>query len=705
MTQQQHQRQTSSASGLPWLALVVVAFLGGGRASASLEPTWLKVVERPSFAGMGPAVREQLTQAQDVLEGDIAARRLRGKALGQAYGELGQLYLAYDLVGAAEPCLENARLLDPETFRWPYLLGALLQNEGRLGDAETRYREALEHFPEDHPALVRLGNVLLAADRPDEARQVFARALRVQGASAAALAGLGKAAALLGEPGGAVERFRAALALQPEATSLHYPLAIALRELGELESAREELRLRGSVDPHFADPLAQELVGFATGAGVHLVLGNRAMRQGSTEAAIRRFRQALEIDPRSLAAHRALGTALGRQGDSEGAIRHYSAGLALDPGNANLHYNLGTLLADQGQDEQAVRHFRAALAQIPDHANARFNLATALGRLGRFAAAADEYQLLWEQEPEDFSTRFYLAQAFLKLGRHKAAEDHLLALVAEEPERVRVHLGLARARRGAGRAAQAQASYRRALNLLAAEVAVAEPASATEGGASLSAADRRELALATRLELADLLAEVGNVEEAIRLCREALDLAPERVELERRLAALLARAGRYGEAVEAYVRVVDQDPGSSAGYFGLTMARLLDGRESEAARGLEQALARLPGQSQLVHLQARLLATSTETALRDGGRALELVRGLIAVERRPEYAETLAMALAELGRFEEAGAWQERLLQAARAGGAAQEFLRGLEVRLAAYREGLPCRQPWLDSGASKPKI
>ncbi len=84
-------------------------------------------------------------------------------------------------------------------------------------------------------------------------------------------------------------------------------------------------------------------------------------------------------------------------------------------------------------------------------------------------------------------------------------------------------------------------------------------------------------------------------------------------------------------------------------------------------------------------------------SVRDGARALRIVRELSRDNRNLELAETLAMALAETGRFEEAVKVQGNALQMAR--GAGREELQTRLARiLQDYQNGRPCRKPWQDN-------
>ena len=605
------------------------------------QPTLLPVPE-PPVADMEPAVREQLLETMADLASLLeegGEREISNLPRAEVFGEAGRLFLAYDLVDSAEACFENARRLSPEDFRWPYLLGAVWSNERRVDDALPMLQRALELRPEDLAARMRLGEVHLARNDPKAARESFEQALAGAPGTAAAHAGLARAAAALGQFELAVEQYRKALELEPGASSLRYPLAIALRETGRMEEARAELAQRGDVEVRFPDPLTRDLLQLTTGAGMQLMFGHRALKGGDTDLAIRRFRKALEVNPQSAEAHQALGTVLAQVGDLEGAVRHDSASLALRPENPTVHYNLGTVLIELGQVDQAIRHFRTTLDLVPNHDNARFNLATALAQGGRHREAVELFGELLEREPGDRATRFFAANSHFRLGRLTPASNLLDGLIAEEPSGLRSRL-------------------------LRARVAVASGDGATAR--------------------AQLQAVIAHPEA----------LAEQRLAARRQLGDLEARAGNYLAAAEAYgaaVSVAPQEPGTQR---ALAMAWLLAERYDEADQALVRALEAVPQDLELNHLRARFLATCPDEDFRDGAAALELARRLFESRPRPDLAETVAMAYAELGRFEEAVGWQQRLLQEAKRAGMTGIRQR-LESQLAAYQRGEAVRAPW----------
>ncbi|MEO1366836.1 MAG: hypothetical protein AAFX50_06635, partial [Acidobacteriota bacterium] len=119
------------------------------------------------------------------------------------------------------------------------------------------------------------------------------------------------------------------------------------------------------------------------------------------------------------------------------------------------------------------------------------------------------------------------------------------------------------------------------------------------------------------------------------------------------------------------------------------MALILDDRDREARDVLDTVTARLPDLT-LRHLYARLLAGSPDPSVRRGEPAVALALAVFEEKRSPEHAETLAMAYAAAGRFDEALTLQGRLLEQARAEEVDAGFIGRVERNLTRYRAGQP---------------
>jgi tetratricopeptide (TPR) repeat protein len=216
-------------------------------------------------------------------------------------------------------------------------------------------------------------------------------------------------------------------------------------------------------------------------------------------------------------------------------------------------------------------------------------------------------------------------------------------------------------------------------------VGIAGPAGPAPGQTSSSDAKARELA-----QEALEIAATGDYEVAVSRLRSSLEIDPEQHLTRFQLARLLAALGRYEEARAEFAAVVVALPENGAARRGEVTALILGERYADARRKLEEGLAALPRDGQLAHTLARLLASAPEADVRDGTLALQLAKVVYEIKKSYETAETLAMAYAEAGDFQQAIEIEQGLIARAEAEGDEQR-LTGLRQRLEAFSNS----EPW----------
>jgi tetratricopeptide (TPR) repeat protein len=180
----------------------------------------------------------------------------------------------------------------------------------------------------------------------------------------------------------------------------------------------------------------------------------------------------------------------------------------------------------------------------------------------------------------------------------------------------------------------------------------------------------------------------GRFDDAIASYRKALEAAPDDAATRLELARVLGHVGRYAEAEPEFTRVIATVPRSEEAWRGRVLALLLADRLDAAKVAMRDALQVFPRSSAMANALARLLATAEAPGVRDPALALELARRVHQSLASASSAETLAAALAESGKFEEAVALQ-RPIAAAAGDGQQSELAR---ARLAAYERGEPWR-------------
>lgn len=624
-------------------SLVVCLLIASESFARPVETPELHPLPDPALEKVDPAVGQSLREARDKIREIVAGQAASPEELAAAYGSLGKLYLLYGLEAEAEACLHNAGSLDPRDYRWPYYQAVIFQGDGRLTAAREALVEYLSLRPGDPTASLRAGQVELELADLEAAKAQFRQAATSPGTAAAARYGMGQIALLEGQFEAAARYYEEVLADQPEASTAHYQLGLAYRELGDVEKAREHLAQHGQQAVSFIDPLMSTLRSGSTGAALHVVDGALARSRGDYPTAIAAFRRALAENPDDLPVRLSLAASLAQIGATDEALEIFGDVLQTDPTNASAHYNVGTILARRRQLTEALGHLQQAVEGAPDFASAHVSLAAVLAQLGRFEEADNHYVQALLLDPANTQARTQRTAVLMSMGRIDVAESELRQVLTREPTNTSAWLGLAQ-----------------------------------------------------------ILETTNRPGEAYEALSQVLELGADPAQIHPQLARLLAEAGRYGEAAEHFAAVVQRSPRDEDARFGMALALLYAERYSEVKNHLEESLQVLPESSSLKHLLARLLATCPDEGVRDGERALSLIQETMELERRPEYAETLAMAWAELGSFDQAIEVQQWIIEQAERSGR-QDLLPALRRRLSLYKQGNPCRSPWLDSAGAGP--
>jgi len=237
-------------------------------------------------------------------------------------------------------------------------------------------------------------------------------------------------------------------------------------------------------------------------------------------------------------------------------------------------------------------------------------------------------------------------------------------------------------------------------------------------GVALEQQGRREAALAEyrsalRIDpkhaqahnnLANLLAELGQRDEALAEYGEALRLNPGAPLAHANLGTLLAELGRFDEAMDEFTEAARLAPEDPRPHYLMGKATLRRGQSAEATGHLRNALRLNPNEVQSLTWLARTLAADENPTVRNGTEAVELA-GLaneLTGGEHPFVLDTLAMALAEAGRFEEAQQAARRAIDLAAAG--AKEMVPPIQERLRLYEAGKPYRETFTNSHVVVPK-
>ena len=380
-------------------------------------------------------------------------------------------------------------------------------------------------------------------------------------------------------------------------------------------------------------------------------LGNVYLDQGRPVDAGSLFSRALALDSRVAAARVGLGRVALAARDYSGAIEQLEAALALDPGATSVHYSLAAAYRGAGQSERADAHLRqrgsvqigppdplmqevSNLLRSPVAYEGRGDRALARGE---FPRAVTEFRSGLELASDNLALRQKLATALSLTGDVQGSVRELQEILRRDPKFASAHYSLG------------------------------------------------------VLLLAD-----GQTDLAIDRFASAVEFEPTYLHARLQLANTLRSREQFARAREQYAAVLKLDPRFAEARFGYAIALAELKRYAEARDGFAEGIRLHPDRVEFISPLVRLLAAAPDPSVRDGSRAVTLATELVKRHNSASAREAMAMALAEVGRYDEALQWQRDAIATAERD--RQSNLAGaLAANLRLFERRQPSRMPWRD--------
>lgn len=342
-----------------------------------------------------------------------------------------------------------------------------------------------------------------------------------------------------------------------------------------------------------------------------------------------------------------LGVLYQQTGRLEESAEAFTAARRLQPRDHAAAVYLGDIYLNLNRPVDARDQFQSVIDVFP--AVARRGLGDVAMRERKFAEAVEHYRAVLDRVPQAAAIHYSLAMAYRGMGRMDEAREHLQrrgaeGVHADDPIVTSVQ-SLVRGERAwvmkgrrayeAGQFQEAVAAFARALE--------AAPSSVT-----------------ARVNLGSALIQSGRDADATGYLRDALRMSPQEPGVAEALIGALVRLGRDDEAIETFLRVSSYRPDDEPSLVAVSILLADRERFRDALALLEDAHQRFPNRIATATTLARLLASSPDVSLRNGRRALEIAIAVNDAEPTPAHGETIALALAELRRCDEALGWMKR---------------------------------------------
>jgi tetratricopeptide (TPR) repeat protein len=511
--------------------------------------------------------------------------------------DLGQAYLKNGDNEKALEVLERALKLSPDSAGTLYLMAQAYSIEGKDLDALELLVKAHKLAPRNTDVIFFMARLSMNQWFYEDAIPLLEEGLKLDPRRPNLLAALGECYFMMGKVDKAQEAFRTLIQVNPSARSYAF-MGLCYRHLGRFEEAEKYFEQGLKADPHDAACLYN--------------MGYIESRQGHYDVGEKWLKQALEVAPNYHEALLELGDLKMRQKKFEEAIPLLRKCAQLDPHPAPVYYRLAAAERDLHQATAAERDLKIFQTLSKDPLPLPYPFQHLYDYLGQRAELPPQQKTRIdieqiEQEVKAHSGRpqnlYLLAEAYLKLGRVEEAKQAIAQLdqLSQGDFRTTVGVGVLLARYHLY--AEAIARFQQALesnpnsddvwyDLADAYFRKRDYAAALTAAQRVSPQGQKDtnyMAL-----LADILAHLGQYEEAVKLLRQEIAESPDQDQAYLSLALVCLRSGNTSGARETLQQGLARTPDAGELLWGMGVVSVMEGQEEEAEQYLRKSVDLLP---------------------------------------------------------------------------------------------------------------
>jgi tetratricopeptide (TPR) repeat protein len=395
-------------------------------------------LNRPALEPLPTADTEQLEPEVRNLIASASANLAMNSRSAAAWGDLGALYFVHAFEAQSQVCFRNAEALDPQDFRWPYLLAVSLNYIDRE-QMLAAYRRAAERCGERAHVRLRLAEILLDRGELEDAAVQIEQVLTYAPSNSHALFAKSRLLLAQGKLAEAKSWAEQSAANADDKRAPYLLLAQLCRRTHDTEGEAKSLTALQQIPDGFTaweDPDIAAMLSLSRGRSSRLARAE-GLAEGGDSTLGKEILYEMAKGKDGSSAAEILARTLNREGKSrqaEALVRHQ---LLDSPRDERLYYQLGVACRHQQKYPEAEAAFRRVLEFKPDHSAALHDLGLTLLKLGKTHDAGDTFAAIVRLNPSDVSARIKYAELLLEDGKQNEAREHLKAALQVEPQQPR----------------------------------------------------------------------------------------------------------------------------------------------------------------------------------------------------------------------------------------------------------------------------
>lgn len=412
------------------LAALAVAGAAGGWAArlvrvrqvvAQFQPPPPALADRPAVMG------------ESIAEADARARTLRHARDGLV--ALSQLYHANGFYPEALGCYDGLRTLEPGNPRWPHLEAGILASFGRLDEALPLRERAVTLAPAYVPARLRLGDILLKANRDADAAKTYGDVLQRAPGDPYALLGLARCALVNHDWNRARDFLQQAIAQHPGFIGALSLLVTVSEQLGDQAAADSYKAAMGSgIFTDLPDPWLDELSDACFDGYLLSVAASTANYAGNRPAALALIDRAIGLSSNPNTYRRQAAGFLIQDKNFGAARAQLEQVIAADPSDSDSWLRYLETLRGLGDTATYPAAILRGLSSCPQSSGLHLEYARWLKSANRLSEAIGEFRYAYQLRPTEVDALIELAATYVTVGRSQDAIAVLNLALERQPD-------------------------------------------------------------------------------------------------------------------------------------------------------------------------------------------------------------------------------------------------------------------------------
>ncbi|HIG30424.1 MAG TPA: tetratricopeptide repeat protein [Verrucomicrobiales bacterium] len=314
------------------------------------------------------------------------------------------------------------------------------QEAGNTDQAVEVLLQLNSKFPNFAPGFYRMGEILLKANRPEEADAAFKQLRKLAPDQWRGYTGSGDSMLRRNQFAEAVPVLEKAVTLAPQIKTAHYLLGVAYQNLGRIQEAERELLLGvNAVMSPMPDDWSKRAPQHMKRLQDQLDMAMYRHQRGQIALSIEMLKEALQWNPTNLTVLRNMALAYSDFGKPQKSYELLSQALELDPNYLPAHIILTSVCLHLEKDEEAMKHADKAIELSPDSADAYLAKADVMTVLENQEETLALLKTAAEKDPENPYTQLEIGDLMMEMGGQiDASRKHFEAAATLDPYNISV---------------------------------------------------------------------------------------------------------------------------------------------------------------------------------------------------------------------------------------------------------------------------